>query len=384
MDPISYPFSLGRYTLLKPWKSDDWGVEFLARQESLAGCTKLVLLKTLAKQVATDPTFVSLFLNEARIAARLSHPNIIQIYELGETNGEYFIAMEYVHGHLLDTVLETMQEKAQLFLPILAAQLCIQILLGLRYAHMQEDEQGCLLNLVHKNLCPSNVLLGFNGAVKVCNFGIPRTTFLEAGGKPTFYVAPEQHVDGRIDARVDVYATGVLLAELLLGKIPHHCADTRQLAESVRQRPGISPALADIVACALCLKRDERFESAREMALALEHYIEAAGASQITVELSNFLHQLFGKNTQNPWLIYESSPAIPALLLPDAPDEKTRPEFPLPTPRIESAEETKETLEICSPEVSPRALLRSYFKWALAGFWMMLVLGGVAWWLWGD
>ncbi|MCL2626620.1 MAG: serine/threonine protein kinase [Cystobacterineae bacterium] len=389
MKPISYPFPLGRYTLLKEWKSDDWGVEFLARQEGLAGCSKLVLLKTLAKPVATDPTFVALFLNEARIAARLSHPNIIQIYELSEANGEYFIVMEYVHGHLLDAVLETMQAKSQSFLPVLAAQLCIQVLLGLHYAHMLEDEQGRLLNLVHKNLCPSNVLLGFNGAVQVCNFGIPRTTLYQ----PTLYVAPEQHVDGRIDARVDVYATGVLLAELLLGRIPRHCSSAQQLVESLRQHCGIHAALGDIVACAVSAKRGERFESAREMSLALERYIEAAGASQITVELSNFLYQLFGSGTNNPWLVYESSPRIPALLLPTSPIEKARAKASMQAFHSERTEETtaEATLVTQPQEEAPKPLPAmlggerfSHFKWVLASLLLLGFLGGLFWWLLGG
>jgi len=379
LKPSSYPFPLGRYTLLKQWKSDDWGIEFLARQEGLAGCSKLAFLKTLAKPVAIDPTFVELFLNEARIAARLSHPNIVQIYELNEVNGEYFIAMEYVHGHHLGTVLQAMQSKSLSFLPVLAAQLCIQILLGLRYAHMLEDEQGRPLNLVHKNLCPSNVLLGFNGAVKICNFGIPRTTPPEAKGGRALYVAPEQYVDGRIDARVDVYATGVLLAELLLGKIPRHCNNAQQLTTAISQLPSVSSTLADIVACALFLNRDERFESAREMALALEYYIEAADASQVTVELANFLQKLFGNNTSNPWLFYEMSLLEADEHLSQTPSEPNIPdESPLLPPLQQSKGKTRlpKYLAACL-QCSPPP----YLKWALASLLLVSTLCAIAWWL---
>jgi serine/threonine-protein kinase len=360
-------------------------MEFLARQEGLAGCSKLTFLKTLAKHVATDPTFVALFLNEARIAARLSHPNIVQIYELGEVKGEYFIAMEHVHGHHLGTVLKAMRAKSQSFLPVLAAQLCTQVLLGLRYAHTLEDEQGRPLNLVHKNLCPSNVLLGFNGAVKICNFGIP---FLKAGSKPALYVAPEQGVGGRIDARVDVYAAGVLLAELLLGKFPHNCNTGEQLAKSLSQHPGVPPALTDIVHCALAAKRDDRFESAREMALALEYHIEAAGASQVTVELAHFLRQLFGTSTSNPWLSYEvgfladnthapssskasASPALPPSQEPATPPHAKEAARPLAEKTF--ATQTMKALFVQEP-------LYLYFAWLIVGLWALGVCG-IVWWL---
>ena len=280
-------------------------MEFVARQEGLAGCSKLVFLKTLAKHVATDPTFVELFLHEARIAARLSNDNILQIHELGEVKGEYFIAMEYVHGHHLGKVLETMSGKAQSFVPVLAARLCREILNGLRHAHTLGDEQGRPLNLVHKNLCASNVLLGFTGAVKIYNFGLP---FWKAGNSNTLslHVAPEQYIDGKIDARVDIYATGVLLAKLLLGKFPRNCKDGQQLAKGVFQHPGVPFALADIVSCALAPNRDERFESAREMGLALDHYIDSAGVSQVTVAFPEFLRQLFGNTTDNLLHSYEA------------------------------------------------------------------------------
>ena len=365
MKPTSYPFPLGKYTLLKQWKSDDWGIEFLARQEGLAGVSKLAFLKTLAKPIATDPTFVALLLNEARIAARLSHPNIVQIYELGEAHGEYFIVMEYVHGHHLGTVLEAMQKKSQSFSPVLAAQLCTQVLLGLRHAHTLEDELGRPLHLVHKNVCPSNVLLGFNGAVKICNFGIP---LLEAENKCTLYVAPEQRVDGKIDARVDVYAVGVLLAELLLGTFPPHCKNAEQLAKEVFQHPTLPSALADIVGCALCANRDERFESAREMALALEYHIEDAGASQVTVELANFLRLLFGDNTNNPWLSYEveaSEEGEGKATYAPAPSPVSAPS-PSPAPNSPSETFSQEPLYL-------------YFKWFVFCLWAMGFLGMLGW-----
>jgi len=366
-------------------------MEFLARQEGLAGCSKLVFLKTLAKPVATDPTFIELFLNKARIAARLSHPNIVQIYELGEVNGEYFIAMEHVHGHHLGAVLDTLRAKAQSFSPVLAAQLCTQVLRGLRYAHTLEDEQGRPLHLVHKNVCPANVLLGFSGAVKIYNFGIP---FLKAGNRRTLYVAPEQCVDGKIDARVDVYATGALLAELLLGKFPRHCRDGQQLVQEVVQHPELPFALADIISCALAPKRDDRFESAREMVLALEHYVEAAGASQVTVELANFLCQLFGHSTNsNPWLSYEegflnnavsssvSAAHSSASQLP-SPSPSASPSLPPSPVQASPAEESKESpWEVFQMQETLWEILPMNFKYILGSLLLAGVLGGIVGWL---
>src|SRR5207244_3835704 len=159
-------------------------------------------------------TFIDLFLNEAKLAALLAHPNVVQIFELGQVDGNWFIAMEYVNGHSLSTVLETVARQKKVLAAVCAARLCSQALQGLHYAHRLTNDRGEPLHLVHRDVSPENIMLTFDGGVKLVDFGIAKARasaerLSRAGKLP--YMAPEQVASGAIEARTDIYSMGVVL-----------------------------------------------------------------------------------------------------------------------------------------------------------------------------
>jgi serine/threonine protein kinase len=218
--------TIGKYRILKHLATGGMGEVFLARQDGLRGFTKVVVVKRLLAQYARDPAFLEMFLNEARLAAQLHHPNIVQVFDLGEEQGQFFIAMEFVHGASLRVVKQKLSDAGRTFEPTMAAFLCAQALNGLQHAHALRDDAGQLLRLVHRDVSPDNLLVGFDGVVKVVDFGIAKasasvstTTTGTVKGKFA-YMAPEYLAGDPIDGRADVYSMGVVLYELLSGTRP--------------------------------------------------------------------------------------------------------------------------------------------------------------------
>ncbi|WP_225408225.1 serine/threonine-protein kinase [Stigmatella hybrida] len=300
---------LGKYRLLKLLATGGMGEVFLARQEGPAGFAKTVVIKRMLAHLGRDPKFVEMFLNEARLAAELSHPNIVQIFELGEHAGTYFLAMEFIHGVNLRTLKRRMDER-HLEVPAgLAAFICAQALKGLHYAHTLTDEAGKSMNIVHRDVSPDNVLVGFNGTVKMVDFGIAKASSsistTNAGtvkGKYA-YMSPDQLSGQKADPRTDVYAMGVVLYELLTGGRPFQGPSEGALVRSILQdtpkaprdvRPGLAPELEDITLRAIARNPQERFASAESMATALEAY--ALGEGGMTPhKVKGLLRGLFGE-----------------------------------------------------------------------------------------
>jgi eukaryotic-like serine/threonine-protein kinase len=300
---------LGKYRLLKLLATGGMGEVFLARQEGPAGFAKTVVIKRMLAHLGRDPKFVEMFLNEARLAAELSHPNIVQIFELGEHAGTYFLAMEFIHGVNLRTLKRRLDER-QLEVPAgLAAWICAQALKGLHYAHTLTNEAGASMNIVHRDVSPDNVLVGFNGTVKMVDFGIAKASSslstTNAGtvkGKYA-YMSPEQLSGQKADPRTDVYAMGVVLYELITGGRPFQGPSEGALVRSILQdtprppretRPALAPELEELTLRAIARNPQERFPSAESMATALEAY--AVGAGGMTQQkVKSLLRGLFGE-----------------------------------------------------------------------------------------
>ncbi|WP_224371359.1 serine/threonine protein kinase [Hyalangium versicolor] len=292
---LAFPMSenrLGKYRLIKLLATGGMGEVFLARQEGPAGFSKTVVVKRMLTHLGREPKFVEMFLNEARLAAQLSHPNCVQIFELGEHHGTYFIAMEFIHGMNLRAIKRRMDER-QMDGPVgFAAWICAQALKGLHYAHTLTDETGRLLKLVHRDVSPDNVLVGFNGSVKVVDFGIAKaSTSISTTGAGTVkgkyaYMAPEQLSGHPADARTDVYAMGVVLYELLSGERPFQGTSEAALVKAIIQdsskplrelRPNIPAELEEICRRALEKNPQERFPTAESMSTALEIFVLGMG-----------------------------------------------------------------------------------------------------------
>ena len=301
---------LGKYRLIALLATGGMGEVFLARQEGPAGFAKSVVIKRILRHLAFDQGFVDMFLNEARLAALLSHPNIVQIFELGHEDEAYFIAMEYVQGRSLRGIRQRLADQGkQALAPVLAARICAQALQGLHYAHSLTDDRGKPLGIVHRDISPDNVLVSFSGVVKLVDFGIAKASVAVSSTqvgtlKGKFaYMAPEQLRGGVIDRRADLYAMGVLLYELLAGARPYAEPSDPALIHSILSLPPLplrdrNPALPDelerIVMKALEREASNRWSSAEEMSGALEHFIHASGETLSAGHIGAFIKELFG------------------------------------------------------------------------------------------
>ncbi len=215
------PLRLGPYELIQRLATGGMAEVYLARRAGPHGFQKLVALKRILPQLARDEDFVAMFVDEARVCARLSHPNIVQVFDFGEHDGELFMAMEYVDGTTGARLIRA-AAAAGIALPIeVSLHIALSVIRGLEYAHAATDEKNQPLNLVHRDVSPGNLLIDRSGAVKLTDFGIARASEFErrtdAGqlkGK-LGYMSPEQVVGAELDARSDIFTLGIVFAEML-------------------------------------------------------------------------------------------------------------------------------------------------------------------------
>jgi serine/threonine protein kinase len=277
---------LGRYRLICELGSGGMARVYLALTTGLAGFTKLAVLKVMRAELAKKPEAVKLFLGEARLAARFNHPNVVQTTELGEDGGSYFISMEYLEGLPLGSLLGKTQSSP---LPLAARlEIACQLLDGLGYLHELSDLGGSPLNLVHRDISPSNVFVTFEGTVKLLDFGVAKaegvTEETAAGGfkGKLGYAAPEQ-LRGQSDARADIFTAGLLLWETLSYR---RLRRDRAYADIVRGRGtgtdaalmrrrahGIPDPLLEICVKAAAHNPEDRYQTASALRDALRSYM---------------------------------------------------------------------------------------------------------------
>jgi serine/threonine-protein kinase len=304
------PRRFGKYTLLRKLATGGMAEIFLAIQKSPFGFEKLVVVKRILPERASDRAFVEMFLHEARVAATLSHPNVVQTFDVGEIDGAYFIAMEHVHGEDLRSIVRHMKKQGVAEFPLEhAISIVLGTCAGLAYAHERRDLDGAPMNLVHRDVSPQNVVVTFGGDVKLVDFGIAKsdarveedTTHGHLRGKVP-YMSPEQARGEPLDARSDVFAVGVLLFELTTGKRLFKSRseyDTlRLICEEDYPRPrdvcpGYSVELEAIVVKALAKDRDARWQSARELQGALEELVRHERLAVSPIALGAFMRTLF-------------------------------------------------------------------------------------------
>jgi serine/threonine-protein kinase len=279
------------------------------------GFSKLVVVKRLRPLLADDPSAVGMFLDEARIAARLNHPNLIQTYEFSDENEAAFIVMEYLEGQSLHAVLSAVREAKATVKPALWAKVCAGALAGLHYAHELQDYDGAPLHIVHRDVSPQNIVVTFEGHVKLVDFGIAKaavnvtqTESKVVKGKLA-YMSPEQ-VDprlGPIDRRADVFAMGIVLWECLTGQ-RLLTGDANKVMNDVFEmtfpapsslNPAVSPELDAIVARALERPREKRLQTAGEMREALEVVIRDGGDYVSEEDVARLVRGLFSEERES-------------------------------------------------------------------------------------
>ena len=267
----------GKYQLIRKIGTGGMAEVFLARTSVAQGLNKTLVIKKIHTAYARSRQFVTMFVDEAKIALGLNHPNIIQVFDFGAVGDTYFLAMEYVEG--LD-LLRLLQEaaKARVRLPYgLSAYIVQQLAKGLDYAHRKADEFGSPLAIVHRDISPQNVLLSWDGGVKIVDFGIARARDVhEEPGviKGKFaYMSPEQARGEPVDARSDVFAAGIVLYELVCARPLFH-GKGKEALEMVKSgaiprprdyAPELPPSLEGVILKALAFHRDDRFQTARDL-----------------------------------------------------------------------------------------------------------------------
>lgn len=268
---------------------------------------KTVAIKTILKKYAVHPEFVRLFIGEAKLVADLVHENIVQVYDLGLADGDYYIVMEYVDGLNLETYISGHVNRGAPLPLDLGAFIASRICRGLDYAHSKTDRNGVPLGIVHRDISPKNVLLNYEGVVKVTDFGIAKAREVMEQDEDLLvgrleYMPPEQATRKPTDPRSDVYALGVLTHELLTGGLPDRgrwslerlhrlgMSFPKPVAET---RPDIPDDLAAIVDRALQPDAGDRFQSAADMGYALEYHLYHEGYGPTNVTLRDYLREHF-------------------------------------------------------------------------------------------
>ncbi|WNG13529.1 protein kinase [Cystobacter fuscus] len=284
---------VGKYQLIRKLATGGMAEVYLAKAAGPRGFEKTLVLKRILPHLAEEPTFVEMFLSEAMLAARLTHPHIVQIFDFGEADGAYFLAMEYIDGPSLRTLIKRAAAQGLPLPTTLCARMVSHACEGLAFAHdFTDPDTGKALGLIHRDISPDNILLTRQGAAKVVDFGIAkaadqghRTASGVIKGKIS-YMPPEQLRAQELDRRVDVYALGVVLYELLTARKPHESTSEVGLMQSIlfepavpatKHRPDLPEALRHILTRALSKEREQRYPDCHAFQSDLEDYILSAG-----------------------------------------------------------------------------------------------------------
>ncbi|HVE81345.1 MAG TPA: serine/threonine-protein kinase [Myxococcales bacterium] len=315
--------TVGRYYLLTKLAVGGMAEIWLARQEGLKGFEKLVVIKRIADRLSGDPEFVEMFLDEARIAAQLNHPNIVQLYDLGESEGAYYIAMEYLPGENLAAVVRA-GLKANRPLPLsYAVRIVASAAEGLGHAHTQVGTDGKPMDVVHRDVSPQNIIVTYGGLVKVVDFGIAKAANRGSGtgkgqlkGKMS-YLSPEQARGQAVDARSDVFALGIILYELVtrsrLFQFDEPLAAIRAITAETPVPPArsrsqeVPPELDQVLTRALAKNPSSRYPTARNFQVALEAWLRKTDDAPGTAELAAYVSALFKEQMADRARLVESA-----------------------------------------------------------------------------
>ena len=369
---------LGKYELGQRIARGGMAEVFLARLEWARGLEKAVVVKRILPQWAAEPRFVEMFFSEAQLASQLSHPNIAQIIEFGESDGAYFLAMEYVDGSSLRTLFKAIRARGERMPFGHCARIVASACEALAYAHdLTDSRTGRPLQLVHRDVSPDNILISAAGAVKLADFGIAKAvtqshhtkTGVVKGKLP--YMSPEQVRSEPLDRRADIFSLGVVLYELVAGAKPYEARSEIDLIQAIvkkdriplsSRRPDTPPELERIVLRAMERDRALRYSDCRVMHGELEQFLISAGQPVSAFQIAELLERYVppGRREPRPEVRARKTPGPPA-----AAPESVREEEPTDTHQSEWSAPTRE-------RTAPREARRP--PWPL----IVAVLAGVA------
>lgn len=304
-----------RYRVTQRLEAGGMAEVFIGEALSVQGFKKRVAIKRVLPHLAQNKNFIGMFLDEARLGARLNHANIVSVFDIGAADGTFFIVMEFVDGCNLKKIVEVLRHQGQSFPMKEAVYLCTEAARGLSYAHELLDEEGEELNLVHRDVSPPNILISKRGEVKVTDFGLAKaTTQLEktdpgvVKGKFS-YLSPEAALGERVDARADIFALGIVLWEMLAGRRLFLGETDYQTVKLVQQAqvPRLSQINAEVdeefealIAKSLARNPAERYQSAAEFGEALMGYLFAHQMKVTSYDMARLVKRTLADKTAKP------------------------------------------------------------------------------------
>ncbi|HVY40483.1 MAG TPA: serine/threonine-protein kinase, partial [Polyangia bacterium] len=302
------PVPFGKYYLLERINVGGMAEVFKAKTFGVEGFERLLAVKRILPNIAEDEEFISMFIDEAKIAVQLQHANIAQIFDLGKVDGSFFIALEYVHGRDLRSIFDRMRSRGDSLPVSMACYVMMQVCEGLDYAHNKRDAQGRQLHLIHRDISPQNVLIGYEGEVKLIDFGIAKAagkaSTTQAGIlKGKFgYMSPEQVRGLPIDKRSDIFAVGIVLYELLTGErlfVGETDFSTLEKVRNVEIVPPssynkkIPPELERLILKALARDPEDRYSNAIDLHDDLQSFLYSVGEFYSRKDLSAWMKKTF-------------------------------------------------------------------------------------------
>ena len=407
-DTVSPPRQVGRYVLFGEIASGGMAAVHFGLLNGPVGFRRTVAIKRLHEAFSRDPAFVSQFLDEARLAARIRHPNVVQTLDVVTASGELLVVMEYMDGETLADLRRLRDERGISFPIDVAVGIIAGALHGLDAAHGAKDENGLPLNIVHRDVSPQNIILGRDGVPRVLDFGVAkaaarfRSTRGEVMKGKLRYMAPEQVAAAGVDRRTDVFAAGIVLWETLTGKTLFEVADGGAAAVINRvvnspiprpsvHRPDVAPELDAVVMRALQRVPEDRYQTALEFAEALEDVVRVPTART----LGRWVVAVAGKmldrraervaeieacagqvdlETMSEEMFSSLSAQIVRRSVPPGPNDRTVADTPIGTHRATAAEVTPVT-------AAPGSQMRRSRRWLVALALLLLAASGVVAWL---
>jgi serine/threonine protein kinase len=301
---------VGRYSVVRHLASGGMAELYIARQEAVGGFEKPVVLKLLQPRYARNPRVVSMFLDEARLAAKLNHASIVHVYDVADEGGMKYIAMEYIHGETIADIVKR-GLAANNYLPLEhAIYIVSETAAGLAYAHERRDPDGHVWRIVHRDVSPTNILVNYEGQTKIVDFGIARAQDElreESGILPgkASYMSPEQVRGQAVDHRSDIFALGIILYELTLCQRlyrgPADAVMKRIVNEAVTPPTAIKrdyPAALELVVMRALEKRPEdRYQSAEDLRHDLEEFLDESGLRTGNRRIALYMNELFAPDS---------------------------------------------------------------------------------------
>ncbi|CAN5687938.1 hypothetical protein BH11MYX1_BH11MYX1_01420 [soil metagenome] len=297
---------LGKYKIVRLLSSGGMAEVFLAKQVGIGGFEKPVALKRIQRQLLESRHLaIDMFLNEAKIAGRLMHPNIVQVLDVGEVNGALYLAMEYVRGKDLREVIKRLRALGEAMSLGDACFVVHEVAQALHHAYWSQDIAGQRLSVVHRDVSPHNIMLGFDGSVRLLDFGVAMSSVTEQANMVVgkwMYMSPEHTSNQAIDHRSDLFSLGVIFYLMCCGQMPFTGADPKEIVRKTRAGqyvpleqlvPQIPPPISQLIASMLAPDPTNRPQTGREIAVAIAEIVRTFDLNRSSIDISQFLARLF-------------------------------------------------------------------------------------------